>query len=78
MNAVIVDDEKQSHNLLKILIEKNYPEICITGNALNVNEGIKVILEDALTPSQQTGETTICRGPRNYDGSYTKYECPVR
>ncbi|MGD1917560.1 MAG: hypothetical protein ACFCAD_00980 [Pleurocapsa sp.] len=43
-----------------------------------INEGIKVILEDALTPSQQTGETTICRGPRNYDGSYTKYECPVR
>lgn len=43
-----------------------------------INEGIKVIVEDALTPDPQTGgETTICRGSQNSDGSYQKYECPA-
>jgi two-component system LytT family response regulator len=43
MNAVIVDDEQRARNYLRGLIEDQYPEITILGEADGVQCGIKLI-----------------------------------
>lgn len=43
MNAVIVDDEQRARNYLRGLIEDQYPEITILGEADGVQSGIKLI-----------------------------------
>ena len=43
MKAIIVDDEQQSHEVLKILIEKGHPDIHIGASGQNVREGLALI-----------------------------------
>ena len=42
-----------------------------------INGAVEGMLEEAFTPNPQTGgETTICIGSQNSDGSWQKHECP--
>lgn len=41
--AIIVDDEPNALNYLQVLIEKNLPEITLTGKASNVSEAAQLI-----------------------------------
>src|SRR6185436_4870533 len=43
ITAIIVDDEKHARDALSGLIENNFPEINLTGEATSVAEAVKVI-----------------------------------
>lgn len=43
IRAVIIEDEKKSHETLLHLLQKNCPEITVTGSAENVKEGISIV-----------------------------------
>ncbi|MEM9886606.1 MAG: LytTR family DNA-binding domain-containing protein [Bacteroidota bacterium] len=43
MNALLIDDERESHNVLSYLLKQKHPEINIQGNAFSVEEGVKFI-----------------------------------
>ena len=45
MKAIIVDDDKNSHIVLKNLIQQQFSEINIVGNGFGVQEGIQLINE---------------------------------
>src|SRR5688500_14403988 len=44
MNAIIIDDEQKSREVLKILL-KDYDDISIVAEAADVEQGVKVIQE---------------------------------
>jgi two-component system, LytTR family, response regulator len=46
MKAVIIDDEKKSREVLKTLVEKNNPQLIISGMADGVQSGIKLVQEE--------------------------------
>ena len=43
LNAIIVEDEKTSREILKIYLEKYCPKVTVVGEAANVNEGLELI-----------------------------------
>ena len=42
MKAIIVDDEQQSHEVLKTLLEQSHPDIEITASGYSVEEGLRL------------------------------------
>lgn len=47
VQAVIVDDEEQSHAVLNYLLSTGHPDIKIFGHAFNVKEGVRLIEEQS-------------------------------
>lgn len=47
IKAVIIDDEKNSREVLKSLLEKNFPQVNITGVAEGVESGYELIKEQS-------------------------------
>jgi len=43
MNALLIDDEQESHEVLTYLLKNQHPEINILGNAFSVEEGVRFI-----------------------------------
>ena len=45
MTSIIIDDEKESHEILRRMLSKNHPEIELLGGGENVKDGIALIKE---------------------------------
>ncbi|MFT5169201.1 MAG: two-component system LytT family response regulator [Saprospiraceae bacterium] len=45
MTAIIVDDETQSHQVLRSLLAENHPDITVLSSAYSVQEGYEQVLE---------------------------------
>lgn len=45
MKAVIIDDEHQSHDVLRNLLSRNHPDIEVLASGYNVKEGVALISE---------------------------------
>jgi two-component system LytT family response regulator len=43
MKCILIDDEQKAREMLRILLEKNFPEIEIVGETSNIPEGVKLI-----------------------------------
>ena len=43
LNAIIVEDEKTSREILNSYLKKYCPEVTVVGEAANVNEGLELI-----------------------------------
>jgi two-component system LytT family response regulator len=43
MKCILIDDEQKAREMLRILLEKNFPELEIVGETSNIPEGVKLI-----------------------------------